>query len=294
MSSSHLPFALRSARPPFVVSLSNHERFRRGGVSYTLPARSMAARGHLLFGIAQKVGKKASPRSPLLPPVLATAGRRRNRPNVALRATSGLMLRRLDRPLLRSSARAKGAVELKFDRFAMGAHTTRTRFASPGYSKESVASMQRSGIEDWWQDGETPTSGINSVPHRSPGASTRVRAFHREAIKLQFDGVPMDLPRGAERRAVVDPHHEPTGCASAQLSGDLCGSRALRAPEESGESLGSPSFGHFSWRSKKSDWPARPRSALVAYEPLHSIRPFDKLRANGGVATARAGGTHAC
>ena len=90
-------------------------------MSYTLPARSMAARGHLLFGIAQKVGKKASPWSPLLPPVLATAGRRRNRPNVALRATSGLMLRRLDRPLLRSSARAKGAVEPKFDRFEINA-----------------------------------------------------------------------------------------------------------------------------------------------------------------------------
>ena len=205
-----------------------------------------------------KSNQKASPWSPLIPPVLATAGRRRNRPNVALRATGGLMLRRLDRPLLRSSARAKGAVNLKFDRSAMEAHTTRTRFASPGYSNysnESVASMQRSGIEDWWQDGETPTSGINSVPHRSPGASTRVRASYREAIKHRLDGVPMDSPRGAERRAVVDPHHEPTGCASAQHSGDLCGSRALRAPEETGESLGSPSFGYFSWRSKKSDWP---------------------------------------
>ena len=56
----------------------------------------------------------------------------------------------------------------------------------------------------------------------------------------EFDGAPMDSPRGAEQRAVVDPHHEPTGCASAQLSGDLCGSRALRAPQETGESLGSP------------------------------------------------------
>jgi len=68
-----------------------------------------------------KSNQKASPWGPLLPPVLATAGRRRNRPNVALRATSGLMLRRLDRPLLRSSARAKGAVEPKFDRFEINA-----------------------------------------------------------------------------------------------------------------------------------------------------------------------------
>jgi len=78
---------------------------------------------------------------------------------------------------------------------------------------------------------------------------------NREAIKYWFDGVPMDSPRGAEQRAVVDPHHEPTGCALAQLSGDLCGSRALRAPQGNSESLGSPSFGYFSWRSKKSDWP---------------------------------------
>ena len=61
---------------------------------------------------------------------------------------------------------------------------------------------------------------------------------HRVAIKHQFDRVPMDSPRGAEQRAVVDPHHEPTGCASAQLSGDLCGSRALRAPQGNSESPG--------------------------------------------------------
>ncbi len=43
----------------------------------------------LLFGIAQKVGKKASPCTPLLPPVLATGGMRQ------LRTLASLALRRM-------------------------------------------------------------------------------------------------------------------------------------------------------------------------------------------------------
>jgi len=39
----------------------------------------VAARGQLLFGIAQKVTKKASPYTPLLPAVLATGGTNRDR-----------------------------------------------------------------------------------------------------------------------------------------------------------------------------------------------------------------------
>ena len=50
----------------------------------TPPARSVAARGQLLFGIAQKVTKKASPYTPLHPAVLATGGTRTNRPDAAL------------------------------------------------------------------------------------------------------------------------------------------------------------------------------------------------------------------
>ena len=78
---------------------------------------------------------------------------------------------------------------------------------------------------------------------------------NREAIKYRFDGVPMDSPRGAQRQAVQAAQHEPTGCALAQQSGDFCDARLTRAPQETGESLGSPSFGYFSWRRKKSDWP---------------------------------------
>jgi len=40
--------------------------------------------GELLFGIAQKVTKKASPEPRLFPAVLATGGTRTNRPKVAL------------------------------------------------------------------------------------------------------------------------------------------------------------------------------------------------------------------
>jgi len=252
-----------------------------------------------------KSNQKASPWTPLLPPVLATAGRRRNRPNVALRATGGLMLRRLDRPLLRSSARAKGAVDLKFDRSAMEAHTTRTRFASPGYSNysnESVASMQRSGIEDWWQDGETPTSGINSVPHRSPGASTRVRASYREAIKHRLDGVPMDSPRGAQRQAVQAAQHEPTGVvarSACHASGDFCDARLTRAPQETGESSGSPFLGYLFWRSKKGNCPARHERAggtrNLRSRRNHPPFPDPALQAALAQACARrsGGGSHA-
>ena len=74
------------------------------------PARTVAARGHLLSGIAQKVGKEASPCTPLHPPVLATGGMRQRH------TIASLSLRRVcargriyDRPLLRSSARAEGA-----------------------------------------------------------------------------------------------------------------------------------------------------------------------------------------
>ena len=64
----------------------------------------------LLFGIAQKVTKKASPTPRLFPPVLATGGTRTNRPTARKYARGGLMVRVYDRPLLRSSARAEGAV----------------------------------------------------------------------------------------------------------------------------------------------------------------------------------------
>ena len=50
----------------------------------TPPARSMAARGHLLSGIAQKVGKEASPCPPLNPAVLATGGMRQCHTNASL------------------------------------------------------------------------------------------------------------------------------------------------------------------------------------------------------------------
>ena len=74
------------------------------------PARSVAARGDLLSGIAQKVGKEASPCTPLHPAVLATGGMRRTAHESFADATQSVRRRRIyDRPLLRSSARAEGA-----------------------------------------------------------------------------------------------------------------------------------------------------------------------------------------
>ena len=72
----------------------------------------------------------------------------------------------------------------------------------------------------------------------------------------------MDSPRGAEQRAVVDPHHEPL-VARCSATFDLCGFRALSS---TANRLRSADFGHFLWRSKKLLAP-RPLSALVANQP---------------------------
>ena len=78
------------------------------------------------FGIAPKVTKNASPCTPLHPPVLATGGMRRTAHESFAIATHSVCRRRIyDRPLLRSSARAEGAFEPMFDRFAMT--TTRSQ-----------------------------------------------------------------------------------------------------------------------------------------------------------------------
>ena len=76
--------------------------------------------GPVTFGIAPKVTKSASPCTPLHPAVLATGGMRRTAHESFANATHSVCRRRIyDRPLLRSSARAEGALELMFDRFAM-------------------------------------------------------------------------------------------------------------------------------------------------------------------------------
>jgi hypothetical protein len=92
-------------------------------ITHLPPPRSMSARGQSLFAVAQKVTKNASPCTPLHPAVLATGGMRRTAHESFANATHSVCRRRLyDRPLLRSSARAEGAVELMFDRFAMELH----------------------------------------------------------------------------------------------------------------------------------------------------------------------------
>jgi len=196
------------------------------------------------------IKEKATPTIRLFPAVLTTRGTRTNRPMARKSARSGLMVRVYNRALLRSSGRIHGdPVEQIFDRFAMRITSTRMRASGLRWllrvsDRANVRAMNADVIAlDMVRDWRFETE--KRLRH-----ATRFLSDQHE-----FDGAPMDSPRGAEQRAVVDPHHEPTGCASAQLSGDLCGSRALRAPQETGESLGSPSFGYFSWRSKKSDWP---------------------------------------
>ena len=108
-------------------------------------------------------------------------------------------------------------------------------------------------------------------PGRShPGS----RKPNREAIIICFYR-PVSPRRGAEQRAVVDPHHEPTGCALAQLSGDLCGSRPLRAPEDEA-GFGASLLGTFGQCQK---YLAERRNEAVANDSLPSTKPFDKLRA---------------
>ncbi len=80
-------------------------------------------------------------------------------------------------------------------------------------------------------------------------APTATGMPHREAIKYQPQR-PVTPRRGAEQRAVVDPHHEPTGCALAQLSGDLCGARPLRAPQETA-GFGASLFAYFLGNARK-------------------------------------------
>jgi hypothetical protein len=104
---------------------------------------------------------------------------------------------------------------------------------------------------------------------------------NREAITICLRR-PVTPRRGAEQRAVVDQNHEPTGCALAQHSGDLCGFRPLlrapRAPQGTA-GFGASLLGTFgqcqkylAQRAKRSRGKRKP----------HFIGPFDKLRANGG------------
>jgi hypothetical protein len=96
--------------------------------------------GPVTFGIAPKVTKNASPCTPLHPPVLATGGMRRTAHESFAIATHSVCRRRIyDRPLLRSSARAEGAVDLIFDRFAMG--FTRARMRASGLRCFPIVAM---------------------------------------------------------------------------------------------------------------------------------------------------------
>jgi len=180
-----------------------------------------------LFGIAQKVTKKASPTPRLFPPVLATGGTRTNRPTARKSARGGLMVRVYDRPLLRSSARADGAFRSNIDRFAM-------RLREPGCEHPGYVGGERD------LDVSVSRSDQTLVCWGPRVFDPEERSNRRSKTKTM-----------SPLRAVSAP------------SGDLFWSRLLRAPQEKGEYWGRLLLVTFLGEARKVTGPARPRSALV-------------------------------
>ena len=129
-----------------------------------------------------------------------------------------------------------------------------------------------------------------------------VPVLHRVAIMQRLGEVPMDSPRGAQRQAVRAAQHEPTGVvarSACHASGDFCDARLTRAPQETGESSGSPFLGYLFWRSKKGNCPARHERAggtrNLRSRRNHPPFPDPALQAALAQACARrsGGGSHA-
>ena len=74
------------------------------------------------------------------------------------------------------------------------------------------------------------------------------RSPHRAAIKHRFDGPPLIGPEKRRKKAI-----RTKNCLS---DSEFFSFRFFLSIAGSGQSSGSPSFGYFSWRSKKSDCPA--------------------------------------
>ena len=95
----------------------------------------------------------------------------------------------------------------------------------------------------------------------------RVPEPNREAIKHWFDGVPMDSPRGAEQRAVVDPHHEPTARRLARLRAICAGPARCEHRRKQANRWGRLFFGNFLLAKQKKVTAPRGTSALAANQP---------------------------
>jgi len=212
----------------------------------------------LLFGIAQKVTKKASPTPRLFPAVLATCGTRTNRPMARKYARGGLMVQVYNRPLLRSSARANGAFRSNIDRFAI-------RLREPGCEHPSYVGGER---------------------------DLDVSLSRSDQMLVCWGPRVFDPEERSNRRSKTKTM-SPLRAVSAP-SGDLFWSRLLRAPQEKGEYWGRLLLVTFLGEARKVTGPARPRSALVADIKHHSVKPFDKLRANGSSAVVAPQSTLAC
>ncbi len=192
----------------------------------------------LLFGIAQKVTKKASPTPRLFPAVLATCGTRTNRPMARKYARGGLMVQVYNRPLLRSSARANGAFRSNIDRFAM-------RLREPGCEHPGYVGGER---------------------------DLDVSVSRSDQMLVCWGPRVFDPEERSHRRSKTKTMSPPRAVSAP--SGDLFWSRLLRAPQEKGEYRGRLSLVTFFGEAKKVTGPARPQSALVVnYNVLKSNEP---------------------
>ena len=86
-------------------------------------------------------------------------------------------------------------------------------------------------------------------------------------MKNGLGGVPMDSPREAEQRAVVDPHHEPTARRLARHRAICAGPARCEHRRETANPWGRLFFGDFLLATQKKVTAPRGMSALVAQEP---------------------------
>ena len=86
----------------------------------------------------------------------------------------------------------------------------------------------------------------------------------KRSSKYRFQGVPMDSPRGAEQRAVVDPHHEPTARRLARFRAICAGPARCEHRRKQANRWGRLFFGDFLLAKQKKVTATRGMSALVA------------------------------
>ena len=167
-----------------------------------------------------------------------------------------------------------------------------------------VAAGDHSSNRQCRRDGTAPFVGprtiIGLIGTVSP---SQVHTFLRASRSLDEIAPwgPMESPRGAEQRAVVDPHHEPTARRLARHRAICAGPARCEHRRKQANPWGRLLWVTFLGEARKVTGPARPQSALVV--PATRIRSttvtlslalspqgrgdqmrswFDKLTTNGG------------